>query len=200
MSSYLSELYEFDNYDKAESKFLTAFQRKVLLKNLQIDLPSEYRRRIEIMLLADRGKTQIQICQLLGCSQHMARYWIGMAKSGLAHKWHEQPIGRPRSANEAYLERLKELVNHSPRDYGYSFHCWTALWLSKHLANEFGVEISDRHINRLLKQMGLSTKQRNNNRQAVANHIKDSAITIDDLQLPCEPSLQWSLNLSSNNN
>lgn len=111
MSSYVSELYEFDNYDQAESKFLTAFQRKVLVKNLQIDLASEYRRRIEIMLLADRGKTQIQICHLLGCSQHMARYWIGMAKSGLAHKWYEQPIGRPRSAISHISFSFKELGN-----------------------------------------------------------------------------------------
>ncbi|BAY08136.1 helix-turn-helix domain-containing protein [Calothrix sp. NIES-2098] len=196
MSSYLSELYEFDNYEKAESKFLTPFQRKVLIKNLQIDLQPEYRRRIEIMLLADRGKSQIQICQILGCSPHMARYWIGMAKSGLAHKWHEQPIGRPRSVNEEYLERLKELVKHSPRDHGYPFHCWTANWLSKHLAQEFGVEISDRHINRLLKQMGLSTKQKQNKHQPATDNTNDSGIIIDDLQLPCESNLQWTLNLS----
>ncbi|OUL28073.1 helix-turn-helix domain-containing protein [Nostoc sp. 106C] len=200
MSSYLNELYEFYSYEKVESKFLTPFQRKVLIKNLQVDLQPEYRRRIEIMLLADRGKSQIQICHILGCSPHMARYWIGMAKSGLAHNWHEQPIGRPRSVNEEYLERLKELVNHSPRDYGYPFHCWTALWLSKHLANEFGVEISDRHINRLLKQMGLSTKQKHHIAQSADNKTKDSGIIIDDLQLPCESSFQWSLNLSGTNN
>jgi len=58
------------------------------------------------------------------------------------------------NVNDQYLERLKELVSHSPRDYGYPFQRWTAQWLSKHL-KEFGIEVSDRHINRLLK-VGLS--------------------------------------------
>lgn len=196
MSNYVDEIYKTEGYKNSQSKFLTPFQRKVLFKNLQSNLPPEYRRRIEVMLLADMGKTQTQIRQILGCSQHMVRYWIGMAKAGLAHQWHEQPIGRPKSANEQYLDRLKELVSHSPRDYGYSFHSWTAYWLSKHLAKEFGIEISDRHINRLLKKMGLSTKQKDNNNQSETAPTQDCSITIHDLQLPCEPNFQWSLDLS----
>jgi transposase len=157
----------YSNYDKTlvsenaqESKFLTPIQHKMLLKNLATDLQPEYRRRLEIMLLADLGKSQTQICEILGCSQEMARYWMAIAQAGLVHKWQEQPIGRPKTVNDQYIERLKVLVSHSPREYGYGFSSWTAQWLSKHLAREFGIEISDRHINRLLKQMGLSTKQK----------------------------------------
>ena len=40
--------------------YLTPFQRKLLLKNLEADLRPEYRRRIEIMLLADAGQSQAQ--------------------------------------------------------------------------------------------------------------------------------------------
>jgi putative transposase len=125
---------------------------------MQADLRSEYRRRIEIMLLADTGQSQTQICKALGCSQETARYWIVMAQTGLAHNWNDYIIGRPKTVNEQYLDRLKELVSHSPREYGYPFQRWTAQWLSKHLAKELGIDISDRHINRLLKQMGLSTR------------------------------------------
>ena len=156
----------YSSYDNAlvahstrESKFLTPFQRQLLLKNLASDLQPEYRRRLEIILLADMGKSQTQVCEILGCSQEMARYWIAIAKAGLAHKWQERLVGRPKIANDQYILRLKELVGNSPREYGYAFACWTALWLSRHLAQEFGIEISDRHINRLLKQMGLSTKK-----------------------------------------
>jgi transposase len=74
--------------------------------------------------------------------------------------WNDQPIGRPKTINDQYLDRLKELVTHSPRDYGYPFQRWTAQWLKRHLAREMGMEVSDRHVNRLLKQMGLSTRQR----------------------------------------
>ncbi|MEJ6485385.1 helix-turn-helix domain-containing protein [Nostoc punctiforme UO1] len=141
-----------------QHQLLTPFQHKLLQKSLESDLPELYRQRIQIMLLAAEGKTQTQICQTLGCSQGTARHWILMAQAGQAHNWSDSPIGRPKTVNDQYLERLKELTSNSPRDYGYSFRRWTGQWLSKHLAKEFGIELSDRHINRLLKDMGLSTR------------------------------------------
>ncbi|HLO84852.1 MAG TPA: helix-turn-helix domain-containing protein [Nostocaceae cyanobacterium] len=199
MSQYFGQDKHFECLDTYESKFLTPFQRKALLKNLQADLPPEYRRRIEIILLADMGKSQTHICEIIGCSQEMARYWIGIAEAGMAHKWNERPIGRPKTVNNQYIERLKELVSHSPREYGYAFGYWTAQWLSKHLATELGIAISDRHINRLLKQMGLSTKRKSSPQQE-SNQTKDGLITICDLQSNSEPSLQWSFNLLKSHN
>jgi transposase len=160
---------------------LTPFQRKLLLKNLQSDLRPEYRRRIEIMLLADTGQSQTQICKALGCSQETARYWISMAHSGQAHRWNDRQMGRPKTVNEQYLERLKQLANHSPREYGYSFQRWTAHWLGKHLAKELGINCSACHINRLLKQMGLSTRTKNDSVQTLTHSIHNSRITICDL-------------------
>ncbi|MBW4678210.1 MAG: helix-turn-helix domain-containing protein [Desmonostoc geniculatum HA4340-LM1] len=199
MSEYSGQDKAFESYDMYESKFLTPFQRKALLKNLQANLQPEYRRRIEIMLLADMGKSQSQICEILGCSQEMARYWIGIAEAGMAHKWNERPIGRPKTVNDRYIERLKELVSNSPREYGYGFSSWTAQWLSKHLANEFGIAITDRHINRLLKQMGLSTKRKNIQPQETDQN-KDAGITISDLQSNSEANMHWSFNLIQTNN
>ncbi|MBU7586524.1 MAG: helix-turn-helix domain-containing protein [Nostoc sp. TH1S01] len=183
MSSEINQFQDFHNHIVNTSKFLTPFQKKVLLKNLQANLQPEYRRRIEIMLLADQGQSPSKICQILHCSYHMARYWSGVAKAGLAHQWQEQKIGRPKLINEQYLERLKELVTHSPQEYGYPFQNWTAQWLSKHLISEMGIKITERHISRLLKQMGLSTKQKNNNPQVEIKDIQDAEITIYDLQL-----------------
>jgi len=141
-----------------QSQLLTTVGRKLLLESIQADLRPEYRCRIEIMLLADLGESQARICEALGCSQETARYWIARAHSGQAHNWNDPPIGRPKTVHADYLERLKELVSNSPRKYGYAIQCWTAQRLSKHLATELGIQLSSRHINRLLKQMGLSTK------------------------------------------
>ncbi|KYC37662.1 transposase [Scytonema hofmannii PCC 7110] len=184
---------------QACNKFLTPFQRKILLKSWQTNLQPEYRRRLEIMLLADQGKSQTQICEMLGCSKEMARYWSTVAKAGLAHKWQEQPKGRPKTVNDQYIERLKELVSDSPREYGYGFDTWTAQWLSKHLAQELGIEISDRHINRLLKKMGLSKKQKSSSNKQAMEQSKDSVIAIGDLQSNFEPTFHWSFNLIQNN-
>ncbi|MDJ0619345.1 MAG: helix-turn-helix domain-containing protein [Calothrix sp. MO_192.B10] len=167
----------------SQSNYLTAFQRKLLQKSLQEDLPESYRQRIQIMLLADEGKSQTEICQTLGCCPATARHWMHIARSGMAHQWQDCPIGRPKAVNEQYLERLKELINQSPRDYGYSFRRWTANWLKKHLAKEFGIEISDRHLKRLLKRMGLSTIPKPAEVKSASNGEKDGqSILIHDLK------------------
>ncbi len=138
----------------AQSLFLTSYQRQLLQKNLEHNLRPEFRRRIHIMLLADAGESQTQICKKLGCSQEAARYWISIVKTGQFYKWNDSPIGRPKKVNEQYIQRLKELVTNSPREYGYAFERWTAQWLNKHLAKELGISFSNYHITRLLKSMG----------------------------------------------
>lgn len=181
--------------------YLTEFQRKLLLKQLQSNLRPEYRRRIEIILLADAGKAQTEISTALKCSAETARYWMYVAQAGQAHLWNERPMGRPKEVTQEYLHRLAELVQSNPKEHGYPFRRWTAQWLSKHLAKEFGLEISDRHINRLLKEMGLSTRQENKpaTKAIDASNSKDSSITIHDLGSSSPSSFLWSLNLTKTN-
>jgi putative transposase len=169
-----------------QTHLLTPFQRKLLLKKLEGDLRPEYSRRIQIMLMADAGHSQAQICTALGCSQETARYWIEMARSGKAHCWDERPMGRPKTVNVQYLNRLKELVSNSPREHGYAFERWTAKWLAKHLAKELGIKMSDRYVNMLLKDMGLSTRSRKN--ADAITETNDSMIAIKDLPSSVEPS------------
>lgn len=139
-------------------QYLTKFQHQLLKKQLEIETLSEYRQRIEIMLLADEGKTQTQICRSLSCSPLTARHWIFMAKSGQAHNWQSQPIGRPKTVTPDYLDRLKELMSASPKDLGYPFSRWTGQWLSKHLCQEFNIGVSARHINRLIEEIEIEVK------------------------------------------
>nr|WP_238361234.1 helix-turn-helix domain-containing protein [Iningainema tapete] len=159
-----------------------------MLKSLEGDLRPEYRRRVEIMLLADAGQSQAQICETLLCSPETARYWIAMAQAGLAHNWSARPMGRPKTVNEQYLARLKELASHSPREHGYPFQRWTAQWLSKHLEKELGMKLSSCHINRLLKEMGLSTRPKDNTTEKYSSSQKDINITIGNLPSNAEPN------------
>ncbi len=171
----------FEDYCAETSKFLSNFERKFLMKTRKKDLRPEFRRRIEIMLLADMDYSQAQICSILECSQETARHWMMMARIGQACNWEDGPIGRPKTIDALYLERLQELVAHRPLDYGYSFRVWTAEWLSKHLAKEFGIKVSDRHISRLLKNMGLSTRSKVAKADNTSSQREASAITIRNL-------------------
>ena len=174
--------------ESKQGKLLSPFQRKLLLANLEKDLRPEYIRRVKIMLLADLGHSQTEICQALNCSQETARYWIFMARSGQAHKWKELALGRPKTIDDEYLSRLKELVNQSPQNCGYAFSNWTAYWLKKQLAKEFSIEISERHIYRLLKKMGLSTRPKQFQKDKQEKAQKDNnSIVISNLSHNSEP-------------
>ena len=155
----------FKDEEKVIGKYLTPFQRKLLEKSWQQELTDKQRQRIQIMLLADEGKTQAQICQELGCCQATARHWIAQARNNQAHNWNSNPIGRPTLVDEQYKERLEFLVSKSPKevnvpnkDYQYPFKRWTAKKLSQHLEAELGIKVTPQHLNRLLKQMGLSAR------------------------------------------
>lgn len=164
---------------------LTPFQKKQLQRSLEIESSPEYRRRIQIMLLADAGYSQAQICTELGCAHSTARYWIALAQAGNAHHWNDRPMGRPKTINPDFIERLRELATHSPRDYGYSFQRWTAAWLTKQLDKELGIKVSSRYISQLLKQMGLSTRaEQTISTEAIPSAIPSTAtrITIGNLQ------------------
>ncbi|MEM8717850.1 MAG: winged helix-turn-helix domain-containing protein [Cyanobacteria bacterium P01_G01_bin.39] len=173
--------------------YLSPFQQKFLQENLAKKLHPKYRRRIEIMLLADQGKSQTEICNLLNCAHETARFWILMARTGQAHQWKTIPIGRPKTINQVHLNRLQHLIQQSPRDCGYAFSRWTAKWLSRHLANEFNIQISERHVNRLLKQMGLSTqdkqikKEVNHQAKVGINNTKNKGINIKNLDTKYKP-------------
>jgi transposase len=147
-------------------QYLTPFQRKHLQKSLQDpQLSEKYRQRLQILLLADESKTQTQICQILHCAPATVRHWLLVARMGQAHQWQCTPIGRPQTVTQEYKTRLRELVVCSPKEinvphqsYKYHHARWTAKRLSHHLAQELGISLSDRHLNRLLKEMGLSTR------------------------------------------
>ncbi|MDF5706996.1 MAG: helix-turn-helix domain-containing protein [Nostoc sp. S4] len=199
MSQYQSNI-QSKIPDHDVGKFLTPFQLRLLQKNLQENLLNSSRQRIEIMLLADQGKSQTAICQILGCCPATARYWIHIARTGMAHQWQACPVGRPKAVNEKYLERLQELISHSPRDYGYSFKRWTTNWLQKHLAKELGIELSDRHIKRLLKQLGLSTLSKPRKLETIVDkNAINSSILIHDLKSGDIPENYEFLEINSNN-
>jgi transposase len=167
-----------------QAQYLVAVLAKLLPDDLPEQLRPEYRRRLEIMLRTHLGQSQAEICAALGCSQEMARYWMTMAEIGRTEHWYTQSLGRPKRITDEYLNRLKELVCHSPQNYGYSFERWTARYLGKHLAQEFDIEISARHINRLLQQMGLSTRGRRSiqrNSSVRQSNRNKNHITISDL-------------------
>jgi transposase len=102
-----------------------------------------------------------------------------------------QPIGRPKVITDEYVAYLRNLVRQSPQAYGYPFKRWTAAWLRCHLAKELDIEVSDRHINRLLQQMGLSTRPSNTPPEQDGETHRPTQILIQDLNPSAVPEFNW---------
>ena len=145
------------------------------------DLEPIHRRRLEIVIRTHLGQSQAEICSAVGCSRDTARHWMTIARTEGLNSQYNRPVGRPRRVDDEYRQRLRELVTTSPKEHGYAFGRWTAKWLSKHLSKELGITISDRHVNRLLKQMGLSTRKSNQAQASSQPVIKGQSIVIADL-------------------
>lgn len=171
---------------KQQLQQITDLLVQILPEDLPTELNQTHRRRLEIVIRTHMGQSQAEICSALGCSKDTARHWMTIAKTeGLSH-WYSGSLGRPKRVNEEYMQRLRDLVTSNPKEHGYSFSRWTAGWLSRHLAQELDIEISDRHVNRLLKQMGLSTRKsdqvnQEDNLEQLSPVIKGQTITIEDL-------------------
>jgi transposase len=170
-----------ENERQPEGRYLTPFQKELLQKSLSKESSQQYQQRIRIMLLADEGQTQGEICRILNCAPATVRHWVLIARTGRAHQWKDEPVGRPKRVNEQYLERLKQLVNQNPQDYGYAFRRWTGNWLCRHLAEELGIKVHERHISRLLKEMGLSTRPQPQIAENPAEPTQKSRIRIYNL-------------------
>lgn len=174
------------NADKVmdkQVKQITNLLLEIAPEALPENLEPIHRRRLEIAIRTHLGQSQAEICSALGCSKDTARHWMTIAKTEGLNSWYSKPVGRPKRVDDAYKQRLRELVTSSPQQHGYAFKRWTAGWLGKHLAKEMGIEVSDRHVNRLLKQMGLSTRKSTSD-DGYQPEIKGQSIVIKDLNLP----------------
>lgn len=85
-------------------------------------------RRSQIIKLSSEGKSVKEIAQIMGCSGQAVRQGIkAFDKKG--SKGLEKQSNRPKSAKKVIegknLERLKELINESPRKYGKKQSLWT---------------------------------------------------------------------------
>ncbi len=55
--------------------------------------------------------------------------------------------GRPAKATEAYCQKLEEILEKEPAEYGYQFAVWSADRLWTHLENETGILLRELVMN-----------------------------------------------------
>lgn len=121
-------------------------------------------RRCQILLASARGQHAIPIAQMVGCSDQTVREVIkAFNADGLQAL--QQQSRRPHTTQEAFppeqAERLKELLHHSPRQYGQATSLWT-LELAAEVSFERGLSqsrVSGETIRATLVRLGVRWKR-----------------------------------------
>ena len=130
--------------------FLTPDQRDKLQRELREQEHPDIRERILIFLLINDGKTQQEVADFVGCSLRKVSYWFTHADpDNLEDLKDKRMKGNFRKVTDQYLERLLEIIDQEPGDFGYEFGHWTAQRLAEYLEKETGIKISSSQIRRI---------------------------------------------------
>ncbi len=121
-------------------------------------------RRCQILLASERGERAGAIAKQVGCHKQTVLTVIhGFNTGGLAIL--EEGSSRPHRLRTTFsqegLERLQDLLHHSPRDFGKATSVWT-LELAAQVGFEQGLTprlVSDESVHRALKRLGTNWKR-----------------------------------------
>lgn len=119
------------------------------------DKRPEIRQRATVIRLLHLGQKSAIVAQQQMISvptiYNWHRLWRENGIEGLADK---PKTGRHPKADEAYCQKLEELLAKEPAEFGYRFAIWTSDRLRTHLQKETGISLSESRFRALLKKRG----------------------------------------------
>ena len=99
---------------------------------------------------------------------HWHELWREQGIEGLANK---PKTGRRAKATEAYCQKLEEMLEKEPSEYGYRFAIWTTDHLRAHLEKETGILLSESRFRALLRKRGYRYRRPKHD----LSHLQDKA-------------------------
>lgn len=138
---------------------LTDSQREEL-ERIRFQASSKDSEKALIILLSADGKSVPNIADIVKRNPHTVRDWlkryIDSGISGLSRKFSP---GRPKHKRELVENRIKEIINHSPEQYGYTDTTWTIPLIAHDVAENLKISASEDTVTRALKKLGYSYKR-----------------------------------------
>lgn len=133
-------------------KFLSPETKEYLQQALKEEDDPQIRERVLILLLLNARQTQEEVAEIIGCSVRTVAYWWAHANpENLDSLKDKRMSGNNQKATPEYVERLLDIIEKEPEEYGYEFGRWTTARLANHLEKEVGIKLSSRQVDRILK-------------------------------------------------
>jgi transposase len=119
----------------------------------------EVRRRTAVKL-REQGLTVRTVAERMGCAPASVSRWAQAYERGGDRGLDSKPqAGGKARLTGAELKRLRALLIHGPRPWGWSNDLWTIERVAEVIARRFGVGYSISHVHRLLHQLGFSAQK-----------------------------------------
>ena len=141
-------------------------------KAIRQDKRAEVRQRAMAIRLLHLGQRPSEVAeqQLVSVPTiyNWHKLWREQGIEGLANK---PKTGRRVKATEAYCQKLEEMLEKEPLEYGYGFAIWTSDRLRVHLEKETGILLSESRFRALLKKRGYRYRRPKHD----LSHLQDKA-------------------------
>jgi len=115
---------------------------------------SRFLHRLHCVLLVAQGCNCYQVAGWFGEHPCTVERWVHyFHEYDLEGLRDEQKTGRPRKVRDDQLKRLQGDISTNPSELGYNQHGWNGKLLKTHLEHGYGIELSVRQCQRLLRQL-----------------------------------------------
>ena len=134
---------------------LTESELTIVREAMTKDGRPEVRHRATALQLLHQGMKPQAVADTLAVSLGSIYHWHAKWREGGLDALANQPkSGAPPKADEAYWQRVGEVVEQEPNVFGYDFTVWTAERLIAHMVTETGIELSVNRFRVVMRQRG----------------------------------------------
>jgi transposase len=118
---------------------------------------SDQARRLLAVALVMEGATRTEAARITGMERQTLRDWVIRYNEEGVEGLRDRPrSGRPSQLTPAQLCELAQLVEDGPDVDVHGVVRWRCVDLQAQIKDRFGVEVSERHVGRLLKRLSFT--------------------------------------------
>jgi transposase len=126
--------------------------RELIRASLRISREQRYLHRLHCVLLVAEGRSCYEVARWFGEAPRTIERWVNALDQHGVEGLREHPSGgRPAKLGPDQTQRLMLDLAQPPRLCGYPKRSWSGALLTQHLAERYGIRLSPRQCQRLLR-------------------------------------------------
>ncbi len=173
-------------------------ERRLMQKTIHKTKDKNHARRLTAMLMLHRGDTVSHVARTLCCARSSIGRWINWFTLSGAEGLKSLPSGRGRRwPFEHICALLRELVKHSPGDFGYQRSRWSTELLAIKIRDITGCPLHASTIRRWLPAAGLVWRRAAPTLRIRDPHKEEKMVAIHEAlakcsaENPCFTKMKW---------